>query len=71
MSNGSDLTVVKLEFVRDVTVAYWNNIYPRPLTALTEEARKKTIEQHSEEISGFIQSVYNTLNKIKIAPSGK
>lgn len=71
MSNGSDLTVAKLEFVRDITVAYLNNIYPKPLTALSEDARQKSIEQHREEISEFIKSVYNTINRFKIAPASK
>ncbi len=71
MSNGSDLTVAKLEFVRDITVAYLNNIYPKPLTALSEDARQKTIEQHREEISDFIRSVYNTINRFKTATSSK
>ncbi len=71
MSNGSDLTVAKLEFVRDITVAYLNNIYPKPLTALSEDARQKSIEQHREEISDFIRSVYNTISKFKAAPPSK
>jgi hypothetical protein len=71
MSNGSDLTVAKLEFVRDITVAYLNNIYPKPLTALSEDSRQKAIEQHRAEISEFIKSVYNTIDKFKIAPSSK
>lgn len=71
MSNGSDLTVAKLEFVRDITVAYLNNIYPKPLTALTEESRQKTIKQHHEEINEFIKSVYGTINRFKTPPSGK
>jgi len=71
MSNGSDLTVAKLEFVRDITVAYLNNIYPKPLTALSEDSRQKSIEQHREEISEFIKSVYNTINRFKTAPPSK
>lgn len=71
MSNGSDLTVAKLEFVRDITVAYLNNVYPRPLTALSEDSRQKSIEQHREEISEFIKSVYNTINRFKAAPPSK
>jgi hypothetical protein len=64
MPNGSDLTVAKLEFVRDVTVAYLNNIYPRPLTALSEDVRRRATEQHREEIGEFIKSVYATVNRI-------
>jgi hypothetical protein len=71
MSNGSDLMTTKLEFVRDITVAYLNNIYPKPLTALSEDSRQKAIEQHREEISEFIKSVYNTINRFKAAPSSK
>jgi len=71
MSNGSDLTVAKLEFVRDITVAYLSNIYPKPLTALSEDSRQKSIEQHREEISEFIKSVYNTINRFKTAPPSK
>ena len=71
MSNGSDLAVAKLEFVREITVAYLNNVYPKPLTALSEESRQKTIEQQREEINGFIKSVYSTINRLKIAPSAK
>jgi hypothetical protein len=71
MSNGSDLMTAKLEFVRDITVAYLNNIYPKPLTALSEDARQKAIEQHLEEISEFIKSVYNTINRFKPAPPSK
>ena len=69
MPDGSDLAAAKLEFLRDVTVAYLNNIYPKPLTALSEDMRQKTIEQHREEISEFIRSMYTTINKI--APSSK
>jgi len=76
MPNGSDLSAVKLEFVRDVTVTYLNNIYPKPLTALSEDVRQKAIEQHRKEISEFIESVYSTIDKLhltkdKIAPSSR
>jgi hypothetical protein len=71
MSNGLDLTAVKLEFVRDVTIAYLENVYPKPLTALSEDARRKAIEQHREEINEFIKSIYATLNKFRIPTSGK
>ena len=71
MSNGLDLTAAKLELVREITVAYLSNIYPKPLTSLTEDARQKTIEQHRKEISEFMKSIYDTVSKIKAAPSGK
>ena len=71
MSNESDLATAKLEFVREITVAYLNNIYPKPLTALSEESRQKTIAQHREEINEFIKSIYSTINRLKIAPPAK
>jgi hypothetical protein len=76
MANGSDLSAVKLEFVRDVTVAYLNNIYPKPLTALSEDVRQKAIEQHRKDINEFIESLHSTVDKLhlakdKIAPSSK
>ena len=69
MSNGSDISAAKLELVRDITVAYLNNVYPKPLVALSEDVRQKSIELHREEITEFIKSVYATIDKM--APSGK
>ena len=69
MSNGADIIAAKLEFVRDVTVAYVNNIYPKPLSAITDDLRQKAVEQHCKEINEFIKSAYTTINKI--APASK
>lgn len=68
MANELDIETAKLEFVRDVTVAYLNNAYPKPLSALSEDMRQKTIEQHRKEIIEFIKSMYKTVNEI-IPPS--
>ena len=69
MPEAPEITTAKLEFVRDVTVSYMNNVYPKPLTSLTDEVRQKSIEQHRKEINEFIKSVYATVNKL--APSSE
>ena len=69
MPEASEITTAKLEFVRDVTISYLTNVYPKPLTSLTDDVRQKAIEQHRKEINEFIKSVYSTVNKL--APSGE
>ena len=69
MENETDLAAIKLEIVRDITVAYLNNVYPKPLITVSEDARQKTIEQHRNEISDFMKAMYSTVNKL--APAVK
>jgi len=64
MATISDVAIAKIEFVRDITVAYLTNIYPKPLTALSEDVRQRTIEQHRKEINEFIVSLYTTISGI-------
>ena len=64
MSNGQDLTAAKLELVRELTVAYMTNLYPKPLTALSDDVRKRTVQQHLTEISEFMKTIYNTVDEL-------
>ncbi|MBD3181211.1 hypothetical protein GF312_02895 [Candidatus Poribacteria bacterium] len=64
MADGKEIKIKKIEIARDLTVAYMNSIYPKPLSALSDEARQKTAQQNSKDVADFMKAVYKALDEI-------